>query len=86
VFPADPKSVDWTRAREVASARLRQQVAAAGYPVDVVTEEIYDPLDWEAQGMARGTPFGGLTRYDGGPKVAGEEASGQRRGEALERR
>ena len=47
-----------TRAREVASARLRQQVAAAGYPVDVVTEEIYDPLDWEAQGMARGTPFG----------------------------
>ena len=39
------------------SARLRQQVAAAGYPVDVVTEEIYDPLDWEAQGMERGTPF-----------------------------
>ena len=33
-------------------------MAAAGYPVDVVTEELYDPLDWEAQGMARGTPFG----------------------------
>ncbi len=38
-------------------ARLRAQVAAAGYPVDVVTEEVYDPLDWEAQGMERGTPF-----------------------------
>src|SRR4029079_2296340 len=50
--------VDWTRARGTASARLRQQVAAAGSPVDVLTEEIYDPLDWEAQGMARGTPFG----------------------------
>jgi phytoene desaturase len=50
--------VDWTREREAAVARLRQQVAAAGYPVDVVTEEVYDPLDWEAQGMARGTPFG----------------------------
>jgi phytoene desaturase len=23
----------------------------------VVTEEIYDPLDWEALGMERGTPF-----------------------------
>ena len=49
--------VDWTRHRETAFARLRMQVAAAGYPVDVVTEEIYDPLDWEAQGMERGTPF-----------------------------
>ena len=23
----------------------------------MVTEEVYDPLDWEAQGMERGTPF-----------------------------
>jgi phytoene desaturase len=49
--------VDWTRVREAAAARLRRQVAAAGYPVEVVTEEVYDPLDWEAQGMERGTPF-----------------------------
>ena len=49
--------VDWTRHRERALARLRTQVATAGYPVDVVTEEVYDPLDWEAQGMERGTPF-----------------------------
>jgi phytoene desaturase len=50
--------IDWTRTRDVAAARLRRQVADAGYPVDVVTEQVYDPLDWEAQGMARGTPFG----------------------------
>jgi phytoene desaturase len=49
--------VDWVRHREGAMARLRAQVAAAGYPVDVVTEQVYDPLDWEAQGMERGTPF-----------------------------
>lgn len=50
--------VDWTRHREQAADRLRAQVAAGGYPVDVVTEELYDPLDWEGQGMERGTPFG----------------------------
>ncbi len=49
--------VDWTRHRQPAMDRLRAQVAALGYPTDVVTEEIYDPLDWEAMGMERGTPF-----------------------------
>jgi phytoene desaturase len=49
--------IDWTRQREPALDRLRRQVAAAGYPVDVVTEEVYDPQDWAAQGMERGTPF-----------------------------
>ena len=28
-----------------------------GYPSDVVTEELVTPLDWQAQGMAAGTPF-----------------------------
>jgi len=49
--------VDWSRHRDAAIARLRARVAAAGYGVDVVTEAVYDPLDWEALGMARGTPF-----------------------------
>jgi phytoene desaturase len=49
--------VDWSRHRDAASARLRAQVAASGYPVDAVVEEIFDPLDWEAMGMERGTPF-----------------------------
>ena len=49
--------IDWTEERAPAVERLRRQVIAAGYPTDVVTEEIYDPLDWEALGMERGTPF-----------------------------
>ena len=49
--------VDWSRHRDAAAARLRAQVAAAGYPVDAVVEQVFDPLDWEAMGMERGTPF-----------------------------
>ena len=54
--------VDWTRVRGRRGMGLRQQVAASGYPVDVVTEQIYDPLDWEAQGMARARRSGSPTR------------------------
>jgi phytoene desaturase len=36
---------------------LRQRVGSLGYPVDVEVEQILDPLDWERQGMERGTPF-----------------------------
>jgi phytoene desaturase len=49
--------VDWRVCREAAIERLRRRVAEAGYPTDVVTETFFDPLDWEAQGMERGTPF-----------------------------
>jgi phytoene desaturase len=49
--------IDWRRRRGPALDRLRAQVADAGYGTDVVTEEVYDPLDWEAMGMERGTPF-----------------------------
>jgi phytoene desaturase len=49
--------VDWRSRREAAVERLRRRVAAAGYPTDVLTEEIYDPMDWEEQGLERGTPF-----------------------------
>ncbi len=31
--------------------------AQAGYPDDMVTEELVTPLDWRDQGMAAGTPF-----------------------------
>jgi len=33
------------------------RVAGLGYPTEVEVERIIDPLDWEAQGMERGTPF-----------------------------
>jgi phytoene desaturase len=36
---------------------LAGRVAALGYPAEVEVEEFLDPLDWERQGMERGTPF-----------------------------
>lgn len=49
--------VDWTTERPRARERLYKRLAGMGYPTDVVTEELVDPLDWQARGMARGTPF-----------------------------
>jgi phytoene desaturase len=50
-------TVDWTRERQPAMDALRARVESLGYPTDVVVERVYDPLDWEAMGMERGTPF-----------------------------
>jgi phytoene desaturase len=49
--------VDWSTHREGFKEALVGRVAALGYPVDAEVERFVDPLDWEAQGMARGTPF-----------------------------
>jgi phytoene desaturase len=49
--------IDWTRERERIMGDMRQRVASLGYPTEVVVERVYDPLDWEAMGMERGTPF-----------------------------
>jgi phytoene desaturase len=49
--------IDWSRERDRIMGDLRQRVAALGYPTEVVVEQVLDPLDWEAQGMERGTPF-----------------------------
>jgi phytoene desaturase len=49
--------IDWSRERDRIMADLRQRVGSLGYPVDVEVEQILDPLDWERQGMERGTPF-----------------------------
>ncbi len=49
--------IDWSRERDRITESLRSKVAGLGYPTDVVVERIYDPLDWEAMGMERGTPF-----------------------------
>jgi phytoene desaturase len=38
-------------------------VAALGYPGDVEVEAMDDPLDWERQGMERGTPFALAHRF-----------------------
>ncbi len=50
--------IDWARDGERFAADLRQRVGDLGYAVDdVIVEEVFDPLDWEAMGMERGTPF-----------------------------
>jgi phytoene desaturase len=50
--------IDWTTERPRVRQRLLERLASHGYPVDdVVTERFYDPADWEAMGMERGTPF-----------------------------
>lgn len=50
-------NIDWSAERERIAGDLRRRVGELGYPTDVVVERIYDPLDWEAMGMERGTPF-----------------------------
>ncbi len=50
--------VDWSAEGDRIAADLRRRVAGLGYPTDVVVERTYDPRDWEALGMERGTPFG----------------------------
>jgi phytoene desaturase len=50
--------IDWAADRGRFRDSLVERLRRFGYPVDdVVTEQFIDPLDWEAQGMERGTPF-----------------------------
>jgi len=49
--------LDWTSERGRMRDDLAQRVASYGYPTDIEVEELVDPLDWERQGMERGTPF-----------------------------
>lgn len=50
--------IDWVSERARARRSLLAQVESLGYPLgEVVVERFVDPLDWEAQGMYRGTPF-----------------------------
>jgi phytoene desaturase len=49
--------IDWVRDRGRIRDSIVAKVAALGYPTDVEVEEFVDPLDWDRQGMERGTPF-----------------------------
>lgn len=61
-------TVDWKAERQRLQASLKERVGALGYPVDVEVEDFLDPLDWEAQGMERGTPFAlAHTFFQSGP-------------------
>lgn len=50
-------SIDWAEER----GRIREDLLAflgtTGYPTTVLTEHLVDPTDWQAAGMAAGTPF-----------------------------
>jgi phytoene desaturase len=60
--------IDWTRERERFKESLIARTAELGYPVDTVVDTFIDPLDWEAQGMALGTPFAlAHTFFQSGP-------------------
>lgn len=49
--------VAWRTERAAIRDRLGAFLADHGYPTDIVTEHLVDPLDWQADGMHRGTPF-----------------------------
>ena len=49
--------LDWARLRGRVRDDLAERLAGWGYPVDVVEEELVDPVDWARQGLAAGTPF-----------------------------
>jgi phytoene desaturase len=55
--------IDWHRERDVIRGQLESHVARLGYPTDVEVEHLTDPLDWQAQGMERGTPFALAHRF-----------------------
>jgi phytoene desaturase len=50
-------TIDWTIEAERIRERLHMFLAEQGYPSDVITEDLVTPLEWQAQGMASGTPF-----------------------------
>jgi phytoene desaturase len=49
--------INWSAEAKPLRDRLHAFLAAQGYPNEVITEHLVTPLDWQAQGMARGTPF-----------------------------
>lgn len=49
--------IDWDIEAGPMRERLLRFLDGAGYPTDVVAEQLVTPLDWERQGMHLGTPF-----------------------------
>jgi phytoene desaturase len=49
--------INWTTEARPMRERLHTFLGEQGYPSEVITEELVTPLDWQAQGMAAGTPF-----------------------------
>jgi phytoene desaturase len=57
-------SINWTTEAQPLRDRLLAFLATQGYPSAVITEQPVTPLDWQAQGMAAGTPFARAHTFD----------------------
>ena len=49
--------IDWTQEAPRMRDRLHGFLGENGYPDEIIAEELVDPLEWQRQGMAAGTPF-----------------------------
>jgi phytoene desaturase len=49
--------INWSTEAKPLRDRLHAFLATHGYPSEVITEHLVTPPDWQAQGMAAGTPF-----------------------------
>ena len=49
--------INWSAAAGPMRERLQRFLAQKGYPSDTVTEKVMTPVEWQAEGMAAGTPF-----------------------------
>jgi phytoene desaturase len=52
--------IDWTKERVAAQSDTVRRLMEFGFisnESDIVTEKIYDPIDWLNMGMSKGTPF-----------------------------
>ncbi len=55
--PNTRAGIDWSREAGPMRERLLAFLDDQGYPTDIAAEDLVTPADWEAQGMAAGTPF-----------------------------
>jgi len=56
-------AVDWTVQRDRVRGALVERLTDLGYPTKPEVELFVDPLDWERQGLERGTPFSLAHRF-----------------------
>jgi phytoene desaturase len=49
--------INWSTEAKPLRDRLHAFLATHGYPSEAITEHLVTPTDWQAQGMAAGTPF-----------------------------
>jgi phytoene desaturase len=49
--------IDWSTEAGPLRGRLHTFLRQQGYPSEVITEDLVTPLEWQAQGLAAGTPF-----------------------------